>query len=189
MMSWSNQIKKVCPICGRELTPPNYRRHVDSHKPKVKNTLGRIGKGKASTLEKEVLRRQKISETMKKNPKSGGLRKGSGRGKKCWYKSPIAGWVYLRSTYELAYCRYLDKNKIQWKQNTEGFLYEFEGKKHFYYPDFIVEGKYVEIKGFKRKNDEVKWKSFPHELQILYYNDLQKLGIDVKGNFTEHIGG
>lgn len=145
--------------------------------------------GKASSKEKEALRRQRISETMKKNPKAGGLRKGSGRGKKCWYESPIAGRVYLRSTYELEYCKYLDSHKIPWKQNTEGFEYQFEGKTHKYFPDFIIlteQPLYIEIKGFKRKNDEAKWKSFPHRLEILYYNDLQKLGILVEGNYTEH---
>lgn len=191
---WNNQGKKICPICGREITAPNFKRHlgwharVEEHK---KNLVGRIGVGKASTEEKEILRRQKISETMKKNPKAGGLRKGSGRGKKCWYESPVAGRVYLRSTYELEYCKYLDEKGIRWKQNLEGFEYEFKGKVHRYFPDFILldENCYIEIKGFKRENDEAKWKSFPHKLQILYYNDLQKMGINVKGNFTEHLEG
>lgn len=192
-MSWPNQIKKICPICGQEISPPNFKRHLKSHeskKLKKASLVGRIGVGKASTVEKEILRRQKISETMKKNPRAGGLRKGSGRGKKCWYQSPIAGRVYLRSTYELEYCRYLDQHKILWKQNTEGFEYIFEGKIHRYFPDFVIlteQPLYVEIKGFKRKNDEAKWKEFPHKLKVLYYNDLQKLGINVKGNYTEHL--
>lgn len=41
-------------------------------------------RGKAGTEEREIIRRKKISETMKKNPKAGGLRKGSGRGIKGW---------------------------------------------------------------------------------------------------------
>lgn len=178
------------------ITLSNFRKHVEAHARKEAKKENRkttlrwpVNTGKASTPEKEALRRQRISETMKKNPKAGGLRKGSGRGKKCWYESPIAGRVYLRSTYELEYCKYLDSQKIPWKQNTEGFEYQFEGKVHKYFPDFIIlteQPLYIEIKGFKRKNDEAKWKSFPHKLEILYYNDLQKLGILVEGNYTEH---
>lgn len=191
-----NRVYRECPICGRMITVSNFRKHVESHarieakKAEYRAKLIRpVNNGIASTPEKEALRRQKISETMKKNPKAGGLRKGSGRGKKCWYESPIAGKVYLRSTYELEYCRYLDEKGTRWKQNLEGFEYEFKGKVHRYFPDFILldENCYIEIKGFKRENDEAKWKSFPYRLQILYYNDLQKMGINVKGNFTEHL--
>ena len=38
--------------------------------------------GKANTEEAELLRKQKISQTMKANPKAGGLRSNSGRGRK-----------------------------------------------------------------------------------------------------------
>ena len=41
---------------------------------------------KERTVESEQKRRQKISETMKKNTLAGGLRRGSGKGKKGWYK-------------------------------------------------------------------------------------------------------
>lgn len=180
------------------ITLSNFRKHVEGHERREarrqahKASLIRpVNTGKASTPEKEILRRQRISETMKKNPKAGGLRKGSGRGIKCWYESPIAGRVYLRSTYELEYCKYLDSKGIRWKQNLEGFTYHYRGQEHKYFPDFVLldENLYIEIKGFKRVNDEAKWKEFPHKLQILYYNDLQKLGILVEGNYTEHTGG
>lgn len=137
--------------------------------------------GKASNPEKEKERKRKISETMKKNPNSGGLREGSGRGKKCWYNSPIAGNVYLRSTYELEYVKYLDLNNIIWTANKKSFKYQFEGKEYKYYPDFyLVElDLFIEIKGFKTLKDEEKWKVIPN-LKVLFYKDLIELGIDVK---------
>lgn len=135
--------------------------------------------GCASTPERELERRRKISETMKKNPAAGGLREGSGRGKKTWYNSKIAGKVYLRSTYELAYAKFLDEHNIRWRQNLTGFKYIFNEEEHTYYPDFylIDEDMYVEIKGFIRKNDEYKWSYFPYKLKILMYEDLVRLGI------------
>ena len=133
--------------------------------------------GISSTIKLENERRKRISNTMKKNGISGGLREGSGRGVKTWYNSPIAGRVYLRSTYELKYAKWLDKNNINWKQNLKSFEYKFQNKIRKYYPDFYLvnEDCYIEIKGFKTKQDEAKWKYFPNKLKILYKEDLEKL--------------
>lgn len=149
-----------------------------------RKALNAVGKrdGRASTPEKEALRKAKISATMKANPKAGGLRINSGKGKKSWYESPIAGKVYLRSSYELAYVQYLDKQGVNWQANKKGFKYQIGDKIHTYYPDFylIDEDTYIEIKGFERANDKYKWKGFPHTLKILYKKDLIQLGLGVK---------
>lgn len=123
--------------------------------------------------------RKRISDTMKRNPKAGGLRRGSGRGKKSWYVSPIAGRVFLDSTWELSYARWLDQNNIVWKRNQKKFPYEYNGQIKYYIPDFyLVESQlYIEIKGFERELDKFKWKSFPHQLLILKHKELIKLGI------------
>lgn len=113
---------------------------------------------------------------------AGGLREGSGRGKKCWYESKIAGRVYVRSTYELEYVKWLDSNNINWKGNKEKFEYQWEGKTRYYYPDFylIDEDCYIEIKGFETKKDKEKWKCFPYKLKILKYKELKELGLNIK---------
>lgn len=46
-----------------------------------KKLMQEKSKGIASTPEKEIERKRKISETMRKNPKAGGYRQGSGVGK------------------------------------------------------------------------------------------------------------
>lgn len=195
----------TCNKCNFEIQNHNYNKHINSCnglgprrkrdkigkrggwnkgketpinvKEKIANSL--IGKslGISSTHEKEIERRIKISNTSKKNKKSGGLREGSGRGIKTWYNSKIAGNVYLRSTYELKYAKWLDKNNIKWKLNSKSFDYEYDNIKRKYYPDFyLIDQKcYIEIKGFKTKQDEAKWKYFPHELKVLYKNDIEKL--------------
>ena len=87
---------------------------------------------------------QKISETAKKNKKSGGKRHGAGRGKNGWYKG-----YWCDSSWELAYVIYNLEHDIKFERNYEGFEYEFEGKKHKFYPDFKLEdGSYVEVKGW-----------------------------------------
>lgn len=144
---------------------------------KISDSLRGKSKGVANTPEKEAERKRKISETMKKNPDAGGLREGSGRGVKTWYNSPIAGRVYLRSTYEIAYARYLDENRINWRLNSDYFEYFYEENIHKYYPDFYLvdENCFVEVKGFKTKKDEAKWIYFPHKLKVLYEKDIRKL--------------
>jgi len=134
-------------------------------------------KGKKRTEEEK----RKISETMKKNPNAGGLRQGSGRGKKSWYESKIAGKVFLDSTWELAYVKWLDKNNINWKRNKVKFPYEKEGKVRYYIPDFylINSDEYIEIKGFERQEDKLKWDAFPYKLTVLKYEELKKMGIEV----------
>ena len=83
--------------------------------------------GKASTPEKEAERKIKISETMKKNPNSGGLRKGSGRGKKGYYKG-----YWCDSSWELAWVIYQLDHNIKIKRNWEKFEYEYNNIKYFY---------------------------------------------------------
>ena len=49
---------------------------------------------------------------MKKNPKSGGLRHGSGKGKKGWYKG-----IFCDSTYELVFVIYYKDHEIPIKRS------------------------------------------------------------------------
>jgi hypothetical protein len=104
-----------------------------------------------------------MSEARKKY----GCTKGAGRGKHGWYKG-----YWCDSSWELAYVIYNLEHDIKFTRNTQGFEYEFEGKKHKYYPDFILEdGTYVEIKGQKGIQWEEKKKSF--SLPLILIDKLQ----------------
>lgn len=109
--------------------------------------------------------RAKISKTMKEKG-FGGLRKGSGRGKKGWYKG-----YYCDSTWELAYVIYNLEHNIHFKRNTKAFDYSFNGENKKYYPDFLLEtGQYVEIKGYYTKQFSAKVKQFPKYFSLLIYD-------------------
>lgn len=112
----------------------------------------------------------------------GGYREGSGRGKSGWYKG-----YHCDSSWELAFVIYHLDHKIPFVRNREGFKYEFEGKIHRYYPDFIYEdGTYIEIKGRRQKEDislqdQAKILNFPFSLNVwieshmsnmIYYSKL-----------------
>jgi hypothetical protein len=89
--------------------------------------------------------------------------------------------VDLHGSWELAYAKYLDSNKIRWIRNTDSFLYKFEGKERRYTPDFylIDTDEYIEIKGYKTEKDNAKWLQFPNHrrLKVFMHEDLLELGI------------
>lgn len=123
-------------------------------------------KGKALTPEKEEARKKKISEGMKKH---GGYRIGSGRGKKGWYKG-----FFCDSSWELAFVIYCLDHNISIKRNAQKLPYVFEEKERSYIPDFIVNDKFVEIKGYKTKQWDAKLAVNP-DIVVYYEEDLQEI--------------
>lgn len=148
--------------------------YSDEYRKKISDALkGRKDIGKALTEEKELERKKKISESMKKNPLSGGLRKGSGRGKKGWYKG-----YWCDSSWELAWVIYNIENGIKFERNHLGFEYEYKNQKRKYHPDFIVSNTFYEIKGrrsFEKMDEENKEKirQFKNNLVILYEKQMK----------------
>lgn len=123
--------------------------------------------------------KQKMSE-ITKNRHAKGWDNKCGRAPKFKYHSDIAGDVTLDGSWELAVAKYLDKNKIIWKRNTDRFEYiNLQGNKSFYKPDFylINEDTYIEIKGYETDLDKCKWKQFPKKLKIWKKKDLLELSI------------
>lgn len=151
---------------GHKLSP--------EHKQSISNSLKGKSKGIANSEEDEMKRKRKISNSMKKNPLAGGLRKGSGRGKKGWYKN-----YFCDSTWELAWVIYHIENKIIFRRNYEAFEYVFNGEIKKYYPDFIIENMYYEIKGRRNYNDldnqtREKIKQFKGNLTVLLQEEMKQ---------------
>lgn len=81
----------------------------------------------------------------------GGTRQGSGRAKTGYYQG-----IYCGSTYELAFLIWnIDHNK-KIKRCEQFFPYTYNGKTHFYYPDFAVDDMIYEIKGRFQEVDAIK---------------------------------
>lgn len=123
----------------------------------------------------------------------------SGRGKKGYYKG-----FQCDSSYELAYVIYCLDHNIQIERCKEYFEYEYQGKKHRYYPDFVVNDEIVEIKGFwngrvNAKRDAVllqnrKYKIlFPKDMDFIFKYIEEKYGKLVNKNisdlFEERVSG
>lgn len=89
--------------------------------------------------------------------------------------------VCMRSSWEVKYAKYLDKNKIQWEYEPEFKL--SNGK--VYLPDFkLQDNVIIEIKGFWRKDALQKWQLFEQdypeiEKRVLMKQELKNLGLEV----------
>lgn len=106
---------------------------------------------------------------MKANPNMGGAGRGGGRGKAGWYNE-----YWCDSSWELAYVIYNIDHKIDFKRNKQGFEYLYEGGIRKYYPDFIENETYIEIKGYYDETWILKYESFELPLKVLYKKDMKK---------------
>jgi len=158
-------------------------------KDKISNSLKGKSTGKGLTEESESIRKSKISNTMKLNPNSGGLRKGSGIGKSGWYKG-----YWCDSSWELAWVIYNIDNNIIFDRNKKGFDYIYNNEINKYYPDFIIDNVYYEIKGRRSYDDldnktKCKIDQFNDKLVVLYEKDIDKYLkytiLNYGKNFTE----
>lgn len=138
----------------------------NEYKNKISQSLKGKPIGNASTNEKEIKRKQKISETMKIN-KCGGYRKGSGRGHEGWYNN-----IFCDSSWELAFLIYHIENNLYIERCKEKREYIWKDQKHTYIPDFITDKGIIEIKGFKTEQSEAKRLQNP-DIIYLYEKDIQ----------------
>lgn len=85
------------------------------------------------------------------------------------YKKFIYDNESFDSAWELYFWIYCKDNNKNISRNTTSFEYTYNGELHKYYPDFIVDNKYYEIKGDQFfKDDGTMQNPFDHSLDGLY---------------------
>ena len=131
-------------------------------KERISKSLKGKSSGKASTPEKELLRKQKISESMKGN-KNWTYNKTRGNGKKGWYNN-----IFCDSTWELAFLVYYKEHNLNIKRCDKHLEYIWNNEKHIYIPDFETDEGIIEIKGRKTKQSEEKHKQYQN-IKIIDY--------------------
>lgn len=127
--------------------------------------------------------KKKISETAKRNKKSGGYRHGSGRGKQGWYHD-----YWCDSTYELAFVIYCIDHEIKFSRNTTKYPYKKDGETHYYSPDFKMEnGDLVEIKGYLTLDTLLKISAVKdRKIKVLFYEDIKYMIDYVSEKYNIH---
>ena len=82
--------------------------------------------------------------------------------------------VYFMSTWELAYYIFSKEHNHNIIRCSERFRYELHGKHHYYTPDFIEDGYFVEVKGWETELDKLKY-TLVDNLKVIYYNELKQM--------------
>jgi hypothetical protein len=136
-----------------------------------------VGKRFAASLNGHTEETKKRLSEIAKKRKLGGYVRGSGRGKKGWYKG-----FFCDSSWELAYVVYCLEHDIDIKRNTEKRQYVWKGEIKNYIPDFITESTLTEIKGFKTEQWLAKLQANP-DVKVLYEIDLQPILEYVKNKY------
>lgn len=98
---------------------------------------------------------------------SGGERKNSGNSKGGYYQG-----VYLASTYELCYYIFCVDHDISITRNKDFWYYTYRNQRKRYFPDFRVNGRLVEIKGYHTPIVDPKLQAVDEPIDILYEKDL-----------------
>lgn len=103
---------------------------------------------------------------------SGGIRRGSSRGKSGWYNG-----YWCDSSYELAYVIFSLDHSINIERNKQSFAYVYKLKQHLFFPDFRVNGKLTEIKNYRSDLTDAKLAAVTEPIDI-YYKDTIKFVLD-----------
>lgn len=184
-----------CPYCEKEYSKNGISTHIwRSHKegrdfkPVKKGSVpwnkGNKGAQKAwnKGIKMEVSTWDRMTEEQKKEHRERARKNIQKRYKEGW--DPKAGrapkYKYkdftVDGSWEFEFCKWADRNNIQFERNQDRFDYKFEGIIRKYKPDFKLSNDlYVEVKGYQTEKDLAKWKQFPHKLIVLKRGQIDRI--------------
>jgi hypothetical protein len=146
------------------------------HTKETKNKIGIGNKGKLVLKETG----EKISKTKKASSTTPRGKEHYMFGKVIHGKWEKYKGIWMRSSWEVAYAKYLDKNNIKWLYESKVFDLKITG----YIPDFYLSksNTYIEIKGWWRDDAKKKFRLFKKiypkvKIIVLTKSKLKKLGI------------
>jgi len=170
---WGESIRKELPNCidcGKKVSKYNVKR--------CKKCYHQWNRGENSSMTGKIVTqiiRDKISKSSKginKGRKNGMFGKPTPHGKRIKYKSTL-----FRSSYELIYAKYLDKQGIKWEYEPK----TFDLGNCTYTPDFYLSESdtYIEVKGWWRDDAKKKFNSFKkhYRTKLITEKDLRCLNL------------
>ncbi len=87
--------------------------------------------------------------------------------------------IWMRSSYELKFAKYLDKNHIKWLYESKTFdLGNTTYTPDFYLPEFNL---YIEVKGFWRDDAKKKFEEFKQRYCGIRIKTLEKSELKLEG--------
>lgn len=147
-----------------------------------KLTGGRSGGGFASTPEKELLRRQRMSAALKGRKITWVCNLHGGVGIKGFYQG-----IWCDSSWELAWVLYHKNLSVDFTRNRRFFCYEFEGKQLRWYPDFkIQDGPLVEVKGYMTLKSLARFAAVQEPLEVFGKERMEPILSWVRTNYGKN---
>lgn len=159
----------ICSYCGKEF---EYNRLSN----------GRLSRKRYCCHEHMLLgRHKKLSDACKRN-NFGGLNPETTHKH---YKRGRYKGIWFDSSWELAFLYYYIDNNIEIQRNSAKLKYLFKEKEYNFYPDFIINNEFYEVKGFWTDRNIAKKEQYPNihwitRNEIKFYLDYveSKVGND-----------
>lgn len=84
--------------------------------------------------------------------------------------------IHCDSSWELAFVIYCLEHNTTIDRNTDGFPYIYDNETHLYFPDFIINNEYIEVKNYNTDVVQAKINQFPKDkvLKVLFKPDMKK---------------
>jgi len=180
--------KTNCKYCNKQISNEQKKKHENSCKLNPKNIRYCLKCGKILTSRESkkfcsrscsasynTKGRKHSKETKQKISDSGcgGYRECPSR-----YKTGVYKGIFCASSYELIFVAYHLYNNSNIKPCRIKIPYSYKGKNHCYHPDFIIDGKIYEIKGYHTKVVDIKTsaaKEHGFDIDVLYYEELEPM--------------
>ena len=187
-----------CQYCGKQCKNLNSLKQHECrcklNPNKIKDTLSNIGWSKGLTKNTDD-RIAKLSTSMKKyhenhsaaftghhhtdetKKKLSDLQlkyDHSSNARHSWAKMGYYDGIWMMSSWDLADYIYMKDLGSKIERCTKRYTYIYEGKEHNYTPDFIVDGKIIEIKGYETPKDYAKYEAVDN-LKVLYHKDIKPM--------------
>lgn len=95
----------------------------------------------------------------------------------CPYTTKSGESVKFHSSWEVSLAQFLDSKNEVWERSDIRFPYLWNEGTHYYTPDFYIPrlDAYIEVKGYERERDRIKWKAFDKKLLIVKGRELKDL--------------
>lgn len=148
---------------GLDITDPRIKSHADLLRGVVRGSHSQP----MSDIGRDNISKGRVKVILEGNHDSSG-RKG--------HRGHYNG-IYFHSSWELAYYVYVTENthKDIKRNMTTVFEYLFDSKTRRYVPDFIVDGEFIEIKGYLHgERDEAKFEQTKDKVVYKFSRDLEE---------------
>jgi hypothetical protein len=148
----------------------------------TREKISKSNKGKKLTDESKERISKGMARAIKENPDSYSRNNVCGRTKLMETLDSLGIPTKVNGGWEFLVSRYLDSRNIRWiNKITEEFIYFWEGKERRYYPDFylIDYGIYLEVKGYERERDLLKWETIKDRLIVIKKKEIDLIKKDL----------